>query len=132
MGYQCPVCSDPQADAVHLANHLAFTAIARGGDHEEWLDEHAPDWGQLDDEQLGERVTQYAETVEFPQLFEDTTDQLQDHDVPHQQGHTHQSERLNRQRSEQFDAETQAIIQRARELTRQRRNAGEEDDESES
>ena len=38
MGYACPVCEDPQSDATHLANHLAFTAMLRGGEHGEWLD----------------------------------------------------------------------------------------------
>lgn len=73
MGYECPVCGDPQADETHLANHLAFTAIARGGDHEAWLDEHVPEWGQLDDKGLAEAVVELAEETDFPQVFEDTT-----------------------------------------------------------
>jgi hypothetical protein len=72
MGYACPVCETPQADAGHLANHLAITAIARGGDHETWLDEHVPGWNDLDEDALADRVTGLASEAEFPQVFEDT------------------------------------------------------------
>lgn len=74
MGYACPVCESPQADAGHLANHLAFTALLRGGDHETWLDEHVPEWESLREPALGERVTDHASEVAYPQVFEDTTD----------------------------------------------------------
>ena len=40
MGYECPVCSTPQADARHLANHMAMTAMLGREDHADWLDEH--------------------------------------------------------------------------------------------
>jgi hypothetical protein len=73
MGYACPVCEDPQSDAGHLANHLAFTAMLRGDEHEAWLDEHVPEWAGLDEERLGEIVADRAEEREFPQVFEDTT-----------------------------------------------------------
>lgn len=72
MGYACPVCGDPQADARHLANHLAFTAMLRRGAHEEWLDDHAPGWAEAGESELADRVAGDAETVEFPQVFEDT------------------------------------------------------------
>jgi hypothetical protein len=84
MGYACPVCEDPQSDATHLANHLAFTAMLRGGEHGEWLDEHVPEWGELDEAELGERVAEHAEETAFPQVFEDTTDR-----GPDGQGHSH-------------------------------------------
>jgi hypothetical protein len=74
MGYACPVCETPQADAGHLANHLAITAIARGGEHAAWLDEHAPAWGSLDEAGLADRVVEEATETEFPQVFEDTSD----------------------------------------------------------
>ncbi len=70
MGYACPVCGDPQADAGHLANHLAFTAMTRGDEHEEWLDEHAPDWEDLGESELAAEVSGEAEETEFPQVFE--------------------------------------------------------------
>jgi len=72
MGYACPVCSDPQADATHLANHLAFTALTGGDDHEAWLDEHVPEWGQFGETELAEHVVEYAEEREFPQVFEES------------------------------------------------------------
>ena len=117
MGYECPVCGDPQADETHLANHLAFTAIARGGDHEAWLDEHVPEWGQLDDEGLADAVVELAEETDFPQVFEDTTA-----DRP--------------QGADMFgDAEVgpaeRDILSEAIEMTEQRRKEAESDDESE-
>ena len=86
MGYSCPVCDQPQADAGHLANHLAFTALTGGTDHEAWLDEHVPDWGQLGEADLAPLVVDHAAEAEYPQVFEDTTDQGaghgHDHDLP--------------------------------------------------
>ena len=79
MGYACPVCEDPQADGEHLANHLAFTAMLGDADHEDWLDEHAPDWADTDPAELADRVTDHAEEREFPQVFEDTTGNGHDH-----------------------------------------------------
>ncbi|EMA23990.1 DUF5810 domain-containing protein [Haloarcula amylolytica] len=92
MGYACPVCDDPQADDVHLANHLAFTAMTGGDDHEAWLDERVPDWGQLGEDELSTEVVEYAEETEFPQVFEDTVDRSGDghsHDHEHGTGHDH-------------------------------------------
>lgn len=103
MGFRCPVCSDPQADDRHLANHLAFTAVVRGGDHETWLDEHVSDWEQMDDEELASYVSELATSVEFPQIFEDTTDQ----------SHTHHG---YADVSNEFDEATRAAIERAQEL----------------
>jgi hypothetical protein len=82
MGYRCPVCGDPQADDVHLANHLAFTAMLRGGDHEAWLDDHVDDWEHLGEAELAARVTDNADETDYPQVFEDTTDDAS-HDRPH-------------------------------------------------
>ncbi|MEF8851197.1 MAG: DUF5810 domain-containing protein [Haloarculaceae archaeon] len=80
MGYACPVCGDPQADGEHLANHLAFTALLGDADHEDWLDDHAPDWGETDPAELADRVTDHADEREFPQVFEDTTGDSHAHD----------------------------------------------------
>jgi hypothetical protein len=81
MGYACPVCGDPQADAEHLANHLAFSAMLRDADgHESWLDEHVPDWADRDETGLADAVTDHAEPTEFPQVFEDTVDREHSHD----------------------------------------------------
>ena len=58
MGYACPVCSVPHADAEHLANHLAFTAMLHGDDHEAWLDEHVPGWGSSNPAELGPTIAE--------------------------------------------------------------------------
>jgi len=80
MGYACPVCADPQADAGHLANHLAFTALTGGDDHEVWLDDHVDDWGELGESELAEIVVDHAEKEEFPQVFEESgLDDAHDH-----------------------------------------------------
>jgi hypothetical protein len=129
MGYRCPVCGDPQADDVHLANHLAFTAMVRGGDHESWLDDNVPDWGDHDDEGLAEIVSDLAESAEYPQVFEDTTE-VADHD-----DHTH-NETLpggaTPAEDPGLDDEAQDILSDAREMTRERRDGdeGEADDET--
>lgn len=73
MGYACPVCEIPQQDETHLANHLAFAAMLGNEDHEEWLDEHVPDWEGMGPDELGERVAAFAPEEEFEAVFEDTT-----------------------------------------------------------
>ena len=158
MGYRCPVCDDPQADDVHLANHLAFTALVRGGDHEAWLDEHVPEWEQLDDTGLADAVTELADDAAYPQVFEDTTDQhshdhqhdldrQHDHQHSHDHGHDHQhSHGHDHQHSHgydtdspqiptvsdtgQLDEEAREILREAQELTRERRERDSTDDSS--
>ena len=66
MGYACPVCGAEQADGVHLANHLAVTASVGRADHREWLETHAPDWGECGPEELAERAVEYATEIETP------------------------------------------------------------------
>jgi len=78
MGYACPVCGDPQADGSHLANHLAFTAMLGDDGHEEWLDDHAPGWGDMGEAALAEVVVDHAAETAFPQVFEDTAGGLDD------------------------------------------------------
>jgi hypothetical protein len=127
MGYACPVCEDPQSDAGHLANHLAFTAMLRGGEHEAWLDDHVPEWADLDEERLGTVVADRAEEREFPQVFEDTTGGS---------GHDHSHEpRDNLPPGVEGpsdltegdpDERTRDVLDEARELTRKRRGDGEE------
>lgn len=143
MGYRCPVCDDPQADGVHLANHLAFTALVRAGDHEDWLDDHVPDWGEMGEGELAEVVGTHAEEADYPSVFEDTTERVedqgresgwgheQDHPETHDRthgGHTELS-RGERDRPEMveppfgddMDEEVRAAVEQARELTRKRR-----------
>jgi len=151
MGYRCPVCGDLQADGVHLANHLAFTAIARGGDHEAWLDEHVPGWGEMGEDTLAARVREFAESAEYPTVFEDTTGHERGHDHAHGDaasnvpGHGHDTRQQDDTTSGQagspehpemaevsFDAsmdeEARTVVERAREMTRTRReNTGDSD-----
>jgi hypothetical protein len=153
MGYACPVCGDPQADAIHLANHLAFTALLRGGDHEAWLDEHVPEWEDHGESWLAERVVEGADDEEFPQVFVDTTGQTDDHAHDHadhdhahdhghgrEAGHTNPSEHTGptdaavedaMSQLEGDDGDLSEIIDEARELTRKRREGNDEDSETE-
>jgi hypothetical protein len=139
MGYACPVCGDPQADAEHLANHLAFTAMARNDDHEAWLDEHVPDWAESDAESLAAVVTDHAESADFPQVFEDTTDHDHDHDhgrdpAEERSGALFDEEsavsRARTARDRELDDETAQIVEEARELTEAMRE-GEDEAETE-
>ncbi|WP_128477316.1 DUF5810 domain-containing protein [Halorussus pelagicus] len=129
MGYACPVCETPQSDAEHLANHLAFTAMLGDDDHEAWLDDHAPGWNEDGEDELAERIEEYAKEVGFPQVFEDTT-----HD--HDHGHDHFEDELERANSQgrgsmassaragasgaaALDGDAQSILQEAQEMTEQ-------------
>jgi hypothetical protein len=114
MGYDCPVCATPQADARHLANHLAFTALVHGDDHEAWLDEHCPGWEEQGEAELAERAAPLADQGEYPQVFEDTTD-----DGGHHQDHEHDHSH-GRGSVPGTDAEVEAALEAARELTRER------------
>ncbi|PAU83561.1 hypothetical protein CK500_08575 [Halorubrum salipaludis] len=95
MGYACPVCETPQRDGEHLAHHLAFTAMLHGGDHEAWLDDHAPDWSDREPATLAAEVTPHAEDAEYHEVFEDTVDRgrpdvdLGAHDGVGSGGHDH-------------------------------------------
>ena len=80
MGYECPVCATPQADARHLANHMAFTAVLGDAEHEAWLDEHAPGWAEAGEAELAPRVAEHAPEGEFEQVFEDTAGGLEEDD----------------------------------------------------
>jgi hypothetical protein len=77
MGYECPVCATPQADARHLADHMAFTAVVGDDDHEVWLDEHAPGWSEAGTAELAPRIAEHATERSFPQVFEDTVGGLE-------------------------------------------------------
>jgi len=144
MGYACPVCGDPQADDEHLANHLAFTAMLGDEAHEEWLSEYAPDWDEKDADRLAATVTDHAEEVEFPQVFEDTTT---DHDHDHERsGALFDDEartgggfdaaaardRAREHRDPELDAETEEVMQEARELTERMREEATGDAETDT
>lgn len=155
MGYACPVCEDPQADAGHLANHLAFSAMLGNADHEAWLDEHAPEWEELGEAELADIVAEDVEETEFPQVFEDTTgkpdsagdpleersgalfDEGQDH-AGHGHGHDHADHADEGSEtggivdtSGPMDAETEAVLEEAREMTREMLADDDPEDETE-
>jgi hypothetical protein len=64
VAYACPVCATVAPDGEHLAHHLAIVAMTRGGEHESWLDEHAPGWQEASPEELAATATDHAEQVE--------------------------------------------------------------------
>ena len=140
MGYACPVCDDPQADAEHLANHLAFTAMLRGDGHETWLDERVDDWADRAPEELAEHVAEHAEEAEFPQVFEDTTGGSQESGHGHDHSDGGQPSRQSPNAIDDavaggvadlddFDGDTDDVLAEARELTRARReNTGDDAD----
>ena len=114
MGYACPVCDAEEADAVHLANHLAITASLGREDHREWLAEHAPDWSDCTPEELGERVRPHAQEIDTPE-FEASG---HDHGRPDslEEGIARQSRQPGRG---SMTAETQGVLEEAAELTRE-------------
>lgn len=154
MGYECPVCATPQADARHLANHMAFTAVLGDADHEAWLEEHAPGWSEAGEAELAPRVAEHAPEAEFEQVFEDTvggleesdpTDPLEErsgalfddaaghgpgrgHDHSHDHGHDHPGhDHMGAPREpEELDEEAREVLEEAREMTRQMIGDGEE------
>ena len=137
MGYACPVCADPQADAGHLANHLAFTAMLDDEAHEEWLEKHAPGWESMGESELSEVAREAAEETEFPQVFDDTAGGLSESDEDpeersgalfegdHGHGHDHDHDHGrgdapggNRGGRPPMDEAAEAALQEAREMTR--------------
>jgi len=143
MGYLCPVCAEPFGDAAACANHLAVTAILHGEDHEAWLadavdgradeavDDTADDWESVPRSELAELVADRAE---------ETTD----HDHPGEHSHTHPvdgSEEAtqggpaiteSQAETARLDADAQAILDEARELTDRMQQRGPDDEGKES
>ncbi|WP_129112641.1 DUF5810 domain-containing protein [Halegenticoccus tardaugens] len=124
MGYACPVCDTPQRDGRHLADHLAFTALLRGGDHESWLDEHVPEWEGSTPSELAAEATTLADEAAYAEVFEDTVE-----------GHGHDRAHVGRggvdavsgegafappasRGPSPADAETRRVLAEAEELTR--------------
>lgn len=77
MGYACPVCSEPQADGTHLANHLAFTALLHDDAHADWLDGVDPEWADRTPEALADAVVDHAEPIEAEPVSVEETDRSQ-------------------------------------------------------
>ncbi|WP_114577976.1 DUF5810 domain-containing protein [Saliphagus sp. LR7] len=133
MGYACPVCDSTQADAEHLANHLAITASLGRENHREWLAEYAPDWADCGPEELGEVVSEYALEVET----EGSTGE-HDHapagrpDVEVETALARQSRGAGRSGGrESLTEETERALAEARELTERRREGANERSKSE-
>ncbi|MFB6228969.1 MAG: DUF5810 domain-containing protein [Halobacteriales archaeon] len=111
MAYACPVCDAVEADAEHLAHHLAVTASLHEGDHAAWLDDHAPDWPEQSPSELGATAIEHAEE----RVIEDEA-HTHDHgdvatpDVQHAQSDPATGT------GRQLDAETKRALQEAREL----------------
>lgn len=131
MGYACPVCETPQADARHLANHLAFTALLGDDDHESWLDDHAPGWEQSGEDDLAERVEETASVVEYPQVFEDTTGHDHHGDDPRPGDLFDERPTRGPSADANLDAETAAAIEQARAMTEQADGDSGEDETNE-
>jgi len=114
MAYACPVCGSVEADAEHLANHLAVTAALHSADHADWLDDHVPDWPDRTPGELGADVVDHAERRDV----EGSTVE-HDRDVPSRArpsdvtsgGRGSDGGRIER------DPETERILREAREMT---------------
>ncbi|OIB58128.1 DUF5810 domain-containing protein [Natrialba sp. SSL1] len=150
MGYACPVCAAEQADAEHLANHLAITASLGRQEHQEWLAEHAPEWEECSPPELGEIVAEHAPEIETPSFEGGSSGDRGGHDHSHDYGHGHGHDhdhnhtqgrptgleadlaRQSRQRGRgSMTAETEHVLQEASELTRQMvENASDEEEDS--
>lgn len=146
MGLLCPVCETPQADAGHLANHLAITAMVGQSDHRAWLDTNTPGWEEEGQAELAPRVADQAPAAEFPQVFEDTVGGVEgatENEPRAQRGGalfdetetsdllTELSSSAEREPAGPADETTRAVLRKARELTRQRRQPAAPDDGSE-
>lgn len=120
MGYACPVCDTSHADDIHLANHLAFTALLRGGDHEAFLDDHVPEWERHGEAYLAERVVEHAEEAELPY----DTDEIPDSTSLREPGAAGNSPEtaFEEARPDATSDEVQDILREAREMTTERRS----------
>jgi hypothetical protein len=130
MGYRCPVCGAEEADAVHLANHLAVTASLGRRDHERWLDDYAPDWGEYGPDELADIVAEHATEIDTPEFDERGHDHERGRPAGLETGLT-QHRQSNRGT---MTAETEEVLREARELTRRMEStdepAGSEVDET--
>jgi len=114
MGYACPVCGTPEVDGRHLANHVAFTALTGDSAHEEWLDERVPEWGDLGEDELAERVVPHADASDVADVFDDGGG----HDHDHGTG-GRPDVGTSTPPAPDLDEETADVLAEAREYTRQ-------------
>jgi hypothetical protein len=142
MGYACPVCATPQRDGEHLANHLAFTAMTHGDDHETWLDDNVPEWSSAGPDELAPRVTELAEETPYETVFEDT---VHDH-APGSHDHGHDQSGLfgddagtpgrvdvaDAAGGGELDADARAVFEEAQALTRQMLESDDEEGDADT
>ena len=137
MGYLCPVCEEPFADAQQCANHLAVTAILHGERHETWLAET-----------VAEQLTESADSWEavpratLADLVAELAEETDDHDHPGDHTHPIDSQPVDPANQpaitesptavEGLDADAQAILREARELTDQMQQRGPSDEGKQS
>ena len=123
MGYACPVCETPQRDAEHLANHLAFTAMLHGDDHETWLDDRVPGWADAGVAELAAVVTDHAPEAAYDEVFEDAVPEQGRGHGRDAYGHDHDHGRSTPPGGvadvPKADAETRQVLAEARALTRE-------------
>ena len=141
MGYLCPVCEEPFADSQSCANHLAVTAILHGESHEAWLDETVE--ARADESVDWESIPR----ADLAALVADHADETEEHEHPGD--HTHPTDQLHTANQsaggpldqpagleptaavEGLDADAQAILREARELTeRMAHRSADESEES--
>lgn len=121
MGYACPVCGAEEADGEHLANHIAFTAMLRGDEHEDWLDDHVPDWPDRNPETLAPDITPHAPETE--------TDVVTD-DGAHPRGLDGELASHGGYGRDSLSGDQQSVLDEARELTRQMYGLDEDEPDS--
>ena len=146
MGFACPVCEVPHQDATHLANHLAFTAMTHGDDHEAWLDDNVPDWSEYGEANLASEVADLAPEAEYDQVFEDTVrdhEGVGEHRDDHAHDHGHDATRdgapagvdpevAAASGGGELDEAARAVLDEARELTAEMVDGGAGDDGDDS
>lgn len=130
MGYACPVCEERQVDAEHLANHVAFTAILRGGNHETWLDDHVPEWDERSPATLGSAIAEFAESFEMAVPDDSSHSRSRDRSkersrlgIEERAGSSRDTEATGPaekpgERAKEVSPEDEAVLETARELTR--------------
>ena len=121
MGYACPVCGAEQPDGEHLANHVAFTAMLRSDDHEDWLDDHVPDWPDRNPDTLAPDITPHAPETETEVVTDDGA---------HPRGLDGEVADHGGYGRDTLSGDQQAVLDEARDLTRQMYGLDEDEESS--